>query len=95
MRYVVVCDAADESAVIVEARKRLDRSSGRIVVLSPRRGEAFEANGVLSVPMQFALQDAGEPNWRRKHRVRKSIAIAAGLRSARFFDNIEDLLVNG
>jgi len=94
MRYVVVCDAADESAVIVEARKRLDRSSGRIVVLSPRRGEAFEANGVLSVPMQFALQDAGEPNWRRKHRVRKSIAIAAGLRSARFFDNIEDLLVN-
>src|SRR5215472_2841058 len=94
MRYVVVCDAGDVAAVIAEARKRLDRSVGRIMVLSPRRGEACETSGVLSVPMKFALEDAGLPNWQCKHRVRKAIAIAAGLRSARIFGNIEDLLVN-
>jgi len=36
----------------------------------------------------------GLPNWRRKHRIRKAIAIATGLRSERFFDNIQDLLMN-
>ena len=79
---------------MAEARQRMDRLGGRIVVLSPRRGEAFETNGVLSVPMKFALEDAGLPNWRRKHQVRKAIAIAAGLGSARFFGNSEDLLMN-
>jgi len=93
LRYVVVCDVGDESAVIDEARRRLDRSASRIVVLSPRRGEAFETDGILSVPIKFALEDAGFPNWRRKHRVKKAIAIAAGLRSVRFFGHIEDILV--
>jgi len=44
--------------------------------------------------MKFALKDAGLPNWRRKNRVRKAIAISAGLRSARFLGNIEDLMAN-
>ena len=94
MRYVVVCDVGDERAVIAETRKRFDRSGDRIVVLSPRLGVATETNGILSVPMKFALEDAGSRNWQRKHRMRKAIAIAAGLRSARFFTNVEDLLVN-
>lgn len=92
---MIVCDARNEPAVIAEARQCLDRSGNRIVVLSPRTGEAFETHGVLSAMMRFALEDAGAPNWPRKHRVRKAIAIAAGLRSARFFGNIEeDLLGN-
>jgi len=95
VRYTIVCDARAEPAVIAEARQRLDRSGDRIVVLSPRTGEAFETDGILSAMMRFALADAGLPNWPRKHRVRKAIAIAAGLRSARVFDNIEeDLLAN-
>ena len=94
MRYVVVCDVGDERAVIAEIRKRFDRSGDRILVLSPRLGVATEAHGILSVPMKFALKDAGLPNWRRKNRVRKAIAISAGLRSARFLGNIEDLMVN-
>jgi len=97
MRYVVVCDAGDERAVIAEARQCFDRSSDRILVLSPRTGDAFETGRILSVPMKFALKDAGSPNWQRKHWARKAIALAAGLRSIRsmrFSASIEDLLLN-
>jgi GT2 family glycosyltransferase len=95
VRFVVVCDAGDEPVAMAEARQRFDRSADRIVVLSPRRGDfAVGTDRVLSVPVRFALKDAGLPNWRRRNRVRKAIAIGAGLQSARFFANIEDLLVN-
>src|SRR5262249_5247548 len=70
-----------------------NRSADRIVVLSPRRG-AVESNGILRVPIRFKLEDAGLPNWRRKHWVRKAVTLAAGLRSARFFAGIEDLFRN-
>jgi len=94
MRYVVVCDIGDEPAAIAEAWRRFDRSSDRIVVLSPRIGESFETKGILSVPMKFALEDARLRNWRRIHWVRKAIACAAGVRSTRFSGSIQDLLLN-
>jgi hypothetical protein len=93
MRYVVVCDVWDEPTVIAEAQQRFNRSADRIVVLSPRRG-AVESNGILRVPIRFKLEDAGLPNWRRKHWVRKAVSLAAGLRSARFFAGIEDIFRN-
>jgi hypothetical protein len=94
MRHVVVCNVADERAVMGEAAQRVRRSPDRIVVLSPRRGFAFEADGILNIPMQFALEDAGSSIWPQKHRVRKAIALAGGLRSARFVKSVEDVLIN-
>ena len=94
MRYVVLCDVRDEPAVLAEALQRFDRSSDRILLLSPRIGEAFETENVLSVPMKFALEHVDSPNWQRKHWTRKAISLAAGLWSTRLSGSIEDLLLN-
>ena len=94
MRHVVVCDVGDQPAVIAEARRRVRQCSERVIVLSPRRGPAFETDDILNIPIQFALADAGLPSWAYRHRLRKAIALTAGLGSARFFYGIEDLLMN-
>lgn len=93
MRHVILCEG-DEPTVISEAMRSDPGSSDRIVVLSLRRGPAFETGNILNIPLQWALKAAASPHWRQRHKVRKAIALATGLRSVRFLGDVEDLMIN-
>jgi hypothetical protein len=93
MRHLIVCDGSDESAVLAETTRTAAPPEDRIIILSSRGGFAWESGAVLSVPLRWALGSIALPFWVQRHRMRKAIAFVAGLRSARFFDGLEDLLL--
>jgi GT2 family glycosyltransferase len=93
MRRLVICDGNDELNVIAEARRKAAKSNDRIIILTSRTGSAWENGAVLSIPLRWALTAIPSPFWRQRDRLRKAITLVAGLRSARFFSGIEDLLL--
>jgi hypothetical protein len=94
MRLVIVCEAHDEATVMAEATRSDLWPSDRVVILSSRRGAPFETGNILNIPLQWAIQHIGSPHWQRKHKIRKAIALTAGLQSARFLRDTGDILTN-
>jgi glycosyltransferase involved in cell wall biosynthesis len=94
MRHVIVCEGHDEPYVMAEATHYKASPADRIVLLSSRRGPAYETGNILNIPLQWNLKDIPSPYWYKKQKLRKAISLFAGIRSARFLGDIEDILTN-
>src|SRR5215472_937240 len=97
MRYLIVCDSNIDSSIITEMTGNDRLPSNRLIILSSRRGLAWQKGSVLSVPVRWGLEETPSCyrslKYKINHRLKKAIALAAGLRVARFFPGIEQLLL--
>jgi GT2 family glycosyltransferase len=97
MRHLILCNGSDEATVIAKVvgkvTQRLVAPTDRFVILSSRRGSAWESGPILSVPLRWSLKYCASPYWRQWDRAGKAITLIAGLRCARYFGGIEDLLM--
>jgi Glycosyl transferase family 2 len=93
MRHLIVCNGSDEAAVIGKVIQGSVKETDRFVILSSRRGSAWESGSILSVPLRWSLKYCASPYWRQQDLARKAITLIAGLRGARYFGGLEDLLM--
>ena len=93
MRHLIVCDGTTEATIIGEATRNLGPSADRLIILSARRGSAWESGVILSIPLRWGLKNSASLHWSKQDRVKKAITLLAGLRSARWFGSLEDLLM--
>lgn len=94
MRYLILCSANDEPGVVAAAVQNTIPSSDRVIILSPRRGSPWRRGSILNIPLIWVLNDVALRAWQHKNRIKQAISVAAGLRTARLFGGIKDLLMN-
>ena len=94
MRHVIVSSHYDESIVNASAARTRGLHADRIIILSPRRGEAFETGSVLDIPLRWASTRVDLLGRLQRRLVRPAVARVAGLRAARLLGWVEDLLLN-
>src|SRR5215831_10692787 len=96
MRYLIICDGNIEASIISEMARTDLLPYNRLIILSSRRGLAWEMGSVLSVPVRWGLEETASSyrslKYKINHRLKKAVALAAGLRAARFLRGIEKLL---